>query len=125
MLVDDDDLQRRSISGLLTAFGHDVIEFSDGRPAMDSVYLDRVDAILTDLAMPTPGEELIKEVRRSGMRIPIIAMSGEMNQKSDYIKSIGAQVALQKPFSLSCLIELLPSLMDGAVSGKEVPALAV
>lgn len=123
LLVDDDDLLRGTISQLLTEFGHDVIEYSDGRPAMDGVDFDRVDVILTDLAMPTPGEELIKEVRENGLRMPIIAMSGDMQGKSGYIKSIGAQAVLQKPFRLSYLMDLLPSLLQAPVpTGVPAPA---
>jgi hypothetical protein len=55
--------------------------------------------------------------------MPIIAMSGDMHSKSEYFKSIGAQAVLQKPFSLSYLMDLLPSLLRGAVpTGMPVPS---
>ena len=112
LLVDDEDLIRRNLTALLQKHGYDVLPFDDGAPALEALGSENVDLILTDLDMPTPGEELIRLGRQRGYSGPAIVMSGSRNVDSAYCDVIEADAALIKPFEDNDLVRLLSTYTD-------------
>ena len=114
VVIDDESVVRGFTSRLLEMEGHEVISFPDAAPALETCNLEDVDLILTDLTMPTSGEELIKTVRCRGIQTPIIVASATLTSRrdlSDHLKSIGAQAMLEKPFGAEELFHLIEEVL--------------
>ena len=85
--------------------GHQVSTATNGDEALAAIEHSRPDLLITDILMPEKdGIELIMELARRDMRIPIIAVSGgrrsislEFNLES--AKLMGVRATLPKPFS--------------------------
>ena len=102
VVLEDDDFVRTFVCRLLQIGGHQAVSFPDAAPALREVDFDRVDLVITDLQMPTPGEVAIRTIRERGFDVPIVVMSGHVQpeEADEYIK-LGAQSVLIKPFAIS------------------------
>ena len=103
LLVEDDDQLRTMLKLLLTSFGHEVWEASNGRRVCDMHQQQRFDLVITDLVMPDiEGLAVIMELRRVDQNVRIIAMSGALQGRAkEYLRiaqKLGAQLTLVKPF---------------------------
>ena len=108
LVMEDDDIIRGLIVRVLEMTGHRPLAYADAGPALAEVDFDEVDLIVTDLSMPTHGEEAIRRIRSRGVCAPILVVSGQLSpSKSDYLGALGAQETLEKPFSLRDLITLV------------------
>ena len=87
------------------------MSFDDAAPALDSVDFARVDLVITDLDMPTPGTEAIRQLRTCGIQTPIIVLSGSVDpENSETLYALGAQAVVSKPANLGeldLIVELL------------------
>jgi CheY-like chemotaxis protein len=99
MLVEDVAEVRTLFASTLRAIGFRVIEAAGGLEAVE--LCDDAALIVTDLEMSEDsGVELIAALRRRRADLPIVALSGNQRLLAAAERS-GAEVALQKPFSLS------------------------
>ena len=108
LVMEDDDIIRGLIVRVLRMIGHTPLAYPDAGPALSSVEFDEVDLIVTDLSMPTHGEEAIRTIRKRGITVPITVVSGQLHSgKAEYLLDIGAQATLEKPFNLRKLIKVI------------------
>ena len=106
MVVDDDEPIRRLVARILQMEGYETVDFPDPAPALEDVDLDAIELILTDLNMPTAGEQFIQEVRKRSADTPIVVMSGHLTEeKQRFLEELGAQASLRKPFELPVLLQ--------------------
>jgi len=110
-VIDDEEIVRTSLVNILLKVGYEVIEYTDAAFALADKCLKDVDVIITDLAMPTRGEILIQTVRSRKMEIPIIVLSGFIEEKEQKLKAMGVQAVLQKPYTLSELLGTIDSVI--------------
>lgn len=76
LIVDDSNLIRRALSGLLVAAGYVVRTAVDGLDAIGKLRQGPPDLIISDLGMPRmSGFEFLAVVRRRFPHMPVIAMS--------------------------------------------------
>ena len=78
LLVDDDEVSRYLVGGLLARAGYRVLEARGGREAVDMVRMEPPDGIILDLSMPDMnGLEVLREVRKnpSSKQTPVILHS--------------------------------------------------
>ena len=69
--------------------------------------------VVTDLAMPEfNGLRFIKELRASGLRMPVIAISGWAKDQLDLAESYGADLALSKPIDGAELLRSVQEMLD-------------
>src|SRR5215831_21130898 len=77
LLIDDDDLFRESLGLNLIDEGHQVTSLGNGRDALE--YLEgggSADVMLLDWRMPgMTGLEVLRQLRRSGVAIPVIFLT--------------------------------------------------
>jgi CheY-like chemotaxis protein len=111
LLVVDDDLSlRRALRRLLELERITVIEADDGEAAIRLIEGDEpqvLDAVLTDVAMPTvSGPELIAVLREHRPSLPVVAMTG-----SPLAASFALVPVLNKPFEPKDLLETLGPLV--------------
>ena len=103
LAVDDSTTLRQMVTMTLKSSGHQVIEATNGKEALQAAQGKAVDLVLSDVNMPVmDGITLVKELRKlSSYRFTPILMlttesSADMKQQG---KTAGATGWLVKPFS--------------------------
>lgn len=118
VVIDDMDDMRMLYDDLLTSWGHEVVVFDDGAPALSTVDFSDVDLVLTDLQMPTSGQLVIRTIRAWGHDVPIVVVSGTVGPADfDGLKRVGAQEVMSKPPDFRALRQTIEDL----VAQKGIP----
>ncbi len=77
LAVDDDSLVLTNTAAMLEELGHEVLQASSGRQALQILADNKVDLVLTDYAMPeVTGAQLADTIRASWPGVPIVMVSG-------------------------------------------------
>jgi len=118
MIVDDEPHIQLALRQIVESAGHRVIEAGNGQDAIDLFAEFQPDLVITDVFMPhTDGIEAIRAIRHTTPNAKIIAISGgHVGNGWNYLDSVvvlGADVALQKPFTCSQLLSAIDRLLDG------------
>lgn len=112
LVVEDDIESHQLIAALLKSDGHTVVAAADGERALAVIRDDVIDAIVTDLRMPVMnGLRLIRELRRAGDTIPIIAISGHNADQLILAEDYGANAGLAKPVDKEELLRVLKRII--------------
>ena len=100
LVVDDDELVRISIDGLLRSAGYHVVTYSSAGDFLDAKIPDSVCCLVTDVRLPrVSGLALQDELMRRGQSIPIIFMTGHGDiPMTVRAMKAGAVDFLSKPF---------------------------
>ena len=116
LVVEDDDLFRRSLCGLVHSLGYDVIPADGLEAALKLCETTRIDLVLTDFQLVgNTGIDLISALRKSGVDVPSVVISGypaEEIQERSHGVSFAAYI--RKPAELYRLQDLLPDLIGEA-----------
>ena len=111
LVVDDQDMMRDSLAGILAREHHEVVACSDGAAAVARLGAGgRFDLLLTDLRMPRmDGMQLLQEAKRILPDLPVVMMTahGSIANAVEAIRQ-GAYDYLQKPFdgdAIKALVE--------------------
>jgi len=107
LVVDDEPVERQSLTDILRLEGHHVAAVANGEAAVDYVRLNPVDLIVLDLRMPgMNGLEVIKVVNRIDSDIEIILLTAHGSMESA-IEALRSQIHdyLLKPASPSQVVE--------------------
>lgn len=123
LVADDNQLVRTMLRVAIERSGFLVLEAEDGRQALELYRTHRPACVVTDILMPEKeGLETITELRAEPHRAPIIAMSGEsFTETSLYLRiarDFGADVVLEKPFSIERLLMHLDRLIRRRATGQ-------
>lgn len=115
LVVDDDGIYRTMMVRVLARAGFSVSGVRSGREALDHLKHGTPSVVVTDILMPDmDGLELIREIRRTGRGIGIVAISGGGDPIFDFLPAasiFGADVTMRKPFELSTLVTAVQSLL--------------
>jgi len=117
ILVIDDEVHALSfIKITLNRAGHEVTLAEDGEEGMKCFDMKDFDLVITDILMPGKGGiETIKQIRKSGKAIPILAISGAgSNGAMNYLsiaEMVGASRTLAKPFEKLALLGIVNECM--------------
>ncbi len=115
LVVDDEENIRTVAEATLGQFGYRTLTAVDGTDAL-AVYSQNakdIDAVLTDMAMPyMDGTALIRALRKLDPAIPIIVMSGLLNeaQHAD-LTILGVKACLSKPYTAETLLKTLAEIL--------------
>ncbi len=120
LLVDDEQIVRRSMGRLLRQAGFDVTEAADGAEAIAYYSRRKYDLVLMDLDMPgMDGEQTQARLVILDPYIRIVFASGHVDPKREAsVRARGALAFLQKPFTLQVLSELVSEILSADVSGE-------
>lgn len=104
LIVDDQDLVRRSMRLWLEQVGHDVEEAADGALGLRLLRRTLFDLIVTDIFMPNvEGLELVRHIRRQHPLMKIVVISGAAAvggvSMLDVARKFGADETVPKPFT--------------------------
>jgi PAS domain S-box-containing protein len=107
LFVDDDDLVRATVTGMLVELGYEVIAAASGEEAIRlfDARSGAVDLLLLDLMMPgMDGIQTLERIRERGWSVPAMIATGFWaSDRSVEIEGLGVAAVLRKPFSISAL----------------------
>ncbi|MBF0566386.1 MAG: response regulator [Nitrospirae bacterium] len=111
LIIDDEEIVRRSCKRVLETEGYDVVLASSGENALLEMEKDAFDLVITDLIMPDmDGFELIQSIKTRWPKHRIVVMTGygthDANERS---LELGASGFLKKPFLPDDLISVANS----------------
>ena len=108
IVIDDDLFVRDVIAKALQMHGHDVQAFEDGGPALELGDFEKADLMITDLRMPTPGDEVVSTLKERGVKIPMIVLSGYLDKdQTERLDKLGVVQMLEKPFKVLDLVQIV------------------
>jgi FixJ family two-component response regulator len=112
-VVDDDESVRESLPDLLWELGFDVEAFSSAEEFLESDSAGRIQCLILDVNMPgMTGPELQRELSRRGVKIPIIFITAQADDKvRPSLLEQGAVECLFKPFGERELIDGLKAAL--------------
>jgi two-component system chemotaxis response regulator CheY len=118
LIVDDSEFVRNYHSAILRDASFQVITAGDGMEALERLFTNRCDLVLTDINMQRmDGYEFIRRVRaeKQYQQLPIIIISTE-NQPKDRKKGFeaGANLYIVKPCSPEVMLETLKMAMNAS-----------
>jgi DNA-binding NtrC family response regulator len=125
LVVEDDNVTRTSICGLLRNEGYDVIEASNGAQAAELFKTERVDLVITDFYMPyLDGVGLVEQIHASSPQTPVVFMSGYLSRRSAEAVLKGRAEYMEKPISVEILQSTLQRLLRSKLLSSLVACLS-
>lgn len=111
LVVDDDPGLRALVSATLELEGHSVLTAADGSIALSVIEKIKPVLILLDKAMPQlDGPGFARELRKRGLNIPIIVISGSEGGPV-FAREIHAEGFIRKPFKVPQLIDAVEGFL--------------
>ncbi len=111
LVVDDERTIRELLSDTLTAVGYHCLTAEDFQQAVEILDRENIDVVITDILLPgRSGIELLKHVKISKPKIPVLAISGK-NISQDEILDAGADGFLAKPFRIGKIEDLIETTL--------------
>lgn len=122
LVVDDDNAIREVLFSALQKKGYQIVLAENGSSAINKLYSEEFDLVITDIIMPErDGVELLFTIRKHYPNIKTIAMSaGGRILAEDLLqmaRNIGAYDILHKPFSIQDLYSSIEK-----VEAKKLPS---
>jgi signal transduction histidine kinase len=110
LVVEDEDIVRRLVVRVLGTKGLGCIEAPDGEAALAAFREnDDLRLIVLDLALPKlSGQEVLKAIRASGSKVPVLILSGSDERVEPDI----CTTAMKKPFARADLTAQVESMLD-------------
>ncbi|HEV3138674.1 MAG TPA: response regulator transcription factor [Pirellulales bacterium] len=102
LVIEDDPLIGKALRKGFSEAGHSCMWAKEGQRGLELASGQQFDAIILDLMLPgRPGLEVLKELRDSGIRTPVIALTalGSVEEKVSGLNA-GADDYVVKPFAL-------------------------
>jgi len=120
LVVDDEPSIRRLLRTSLSAQGYRVLETGTGQGAIDSLTRDGPEVVLLDLGLPDmDGLEVIRRVRTSGFKTPVIVLSSRSNERGKVqALDLGADDYVTKPFGMSELVARIRTALRHRVQAQ-------
>jgi CheY-like chemotaxis protein len=121
LLAEDDPVFRATLEEFLCNLGYRVITAGNGRDAL-KIYereRDAIDLIVTDICMPEPedGINLIRSVRQSDARLPIVVATGYDEYQAVNASDKLNTMVFDKPFNFGQFQLYLNQINDQRLSG--------
>ena len=113
LVIDDEEPIRDLIRALFEPEGLEILQAPDGEAGLEAFRRRHPDMVITDIIMERlDGFEVIKELRRQGSQVKIIAIAGRGDALLTRAMTLGADRALGKPFRLEELRSAVHDLLD-------------
>jgi len=115
LFVENEAMIRDATVRLLTRWGHQVAQASNGAEALQTFAPDTFDLVISDLGMPDMnGWDLLGEIKRRDPRIPTVLITGWGRQFSDEeARERGVDFVIEKPFDQDDLRDILAAALGG------------
>lgn len=107
LIADDEDEMRHFLKEFLTGHGHSVDGAADGKKALELLQQNTYDLAFLDHDMPEmTGLELAKYIKKNHLKIKVVLISGYPLLKDFFVKAMGTDSFLTKPFTLEQLLKI-------------------
>ncbi len=116
LVVDDSQTMRRIVNNALKSIGYDdIVEAEHGKDAITTLYVEKIDFVITDWNMPIMnGLEFTKAIRADEQftNLPILMVTTR-GMKEDVIEALQAKVNnyIVKPFTPQVLKEKIDLIL--------------
>jgi DNA-binding response OmpR family regulator len=112
LVVDDQIELAENIAEVLQGIGFETEVAESAEAGLERIARGGITAVVTDYKLPgKTGAQLIEELRRRGLRIPVLMMSAYTDEMTiDRARAAGAWLFLPKPVPLPTLIDVFESL---------------
>ncbi len=115
LVVDDENLMRKTARRILEKCGYTVITAEDGMTAID-IFKSRnseINAILLDMVMPNiSGRETFLEINKINSKVPVLLASGYLkDERIEELLNLGIKSFIQKPYTLSSLSKSISEII--------------
>jgi PAS domain S-box-containing protein len=109
LIIDDEQLVRAHLQRALSLRGYTVEEADGGRSGLARLARGGIDVIILDLTMgDMDGIEVIRRIRASGSRVPIVLSSGYLDAQSERdLEPHSFQAFLRKPYRIAELLSAI------------------
>jgi DNA-binding NtrC family response regulator len=115
LVVDDEPGIRTMVQYELTQQGYKILSADSGVRALEVLGKESVDLILTDMRMPQmDGLDLVVQVRKAHPKLPIILMTGFVEDRVQKVQEFNLSGTLHKPFTIDQLSELIGKALAAA-----------
>ncbi|MCE5239461.1 PAS domain S-box protein [bacterium] len=113
LLAEDETDVRKAVATALTQLGHTVTPARSTEEAMGALREGDFDVVVTDLMMPgAGGVAIVRQARALAAPLPTVVITGKLDpQLRQEMADLGAGAVLQKPFSLTKLLDTLAGLL--------------
>lgn len=115
LIVDDQRGIRFLLEEIIRSEGYQVKSCENGIQALEEVEQDQPDLLIIDYQLPIKnGAEVISELEKKGYSIPVIVMSGLIEDvKKETTKLQSVKAYFSKPFNIIKAKEQINSLLKG------------
>ncbi|MBV9459049.1 MAG: response regulator transcription factor [Bradyrhizobium sp.] len=106
LVIDDEPPIRKLLRTGLGTQGYRITEASNGRIALEALAREVPDLIILDLGLPDiSGHELLRRIRQSHERVPVVVLSSREDEKGKVeALDLGADDYVTKPFGMNELL---------------------
>jgi len=105
LLVEDDAPLRRTLAQALSKRGFDVDEAGSADLACRRLSTQHYDVVVTDLHLPGTGQAVIRAVRASHRKVPVVVITADGRAEARrQVTEIGATRVVRKPVGLAVLL---------------------
>jgi PAS domain S-box-containing protein len=120
LVVDDEEVVRRTAKSALQRYGYAVLTAENGREAVDMYrgIADHVSMVLLDMTMPVMGgEEALRQLKAINPQVQVLLSSG-FNEMEAVRRFTGKGLAgfIQKPYTAAALAEKVRGVLDASSS---------
>src|SRR5579871_3804608 len=121
LIVDDEQLIRRSISKRLGAAGYHVLEAEDGRAAVEQARTG-IDLVILDYRLPDlDGLTVLKQIRQIDPDVLVVLLTAYASVETAVeAMKLGAYHFMNKPFDLEALAALVEQALETTRLRREV-----
>ncbi len=128
LIIDDDPTLQTLFSQFLEEEGYEILQAENGKKGIAIIKSQHPDVVITDIMMPEmDGLEILMEIRRAKIDVPIIAISGGMRDRPinflQHAELFGATYVFKKPLPLNVLSAAIEEILESRLkhSGEEIP----
>jgi two-component system, OmpR family, KDP operon response regulator KdpE len=120
LVVEDEPPLRRLLRTSLSAQGYRILEAGTGQGALDGLARDAPEVVLLDLGLPDlDGLEVIRRIRASGSKTPIIVISSRGDERGKVrALDLGADDYVTKPFGMAELLARIRTALRHRVQAQ-------
>lgn len=113
LIVDDESDIRESVETVFRSEGARTLTCSDGNKAVQTCLNDKPDLVILDMMLPGRSGFLVLEKIKGYEDSPVVIMitANEGKRHRSFALGLGADLYLQKPFSMDVLIEKAVELL--------------
>lgn len=106
LVIDDEPPIRKLLRTGLTTQGYQITDATNGRTALEALAREEPDLIILDLGLPDiPGLELLRRIRETHERVPVLVLSSREDEKGKVeALDLGADDYVTKPFGMNELL---------------------